>query len=145
MFWCVPCCVRVWEAHIFTETLTERKKAARHVTATLNIVGLVKVTYFGDHEVYAKGDLRWKGGSFPLCVQKQSSLFPVCLSPGVTLFFWPQLHILPFWFASLIETVQRFCLFLWPQMFQQPCIVLSDSLIKLSPCSEWEPTTQPGE
>lgn len=147
MFWCVPCCVCVWEAQIFTKTLTERKRAARHVTATLNIVGLVKVTYIGDHEVYAKGDLRWKRGSFPWCERKQSSLFPVCLSPSVTLFFWPLCTIS--YYALLVRLFNwnsaRFCLFLWPQMFQQPCVALSDSLIKLSPCSEWEPTTQPSE
>lgn len=53
---CVWLCV--FEAHILTKIQTEKKRAARRVTATLNIVVFVKVTHLGDQEAYVKGDLQ---------------------------------------------------------------------------------------
>lgn len=51
-------CGCVFLTHILTKIQTEKKRAARRVTATLSIVVFVKVTHLGDQEAYVKGDLQ---------------------------------------------------------------------------------------
>lgn len=89
-----------------------------------------------------------KRGALSVCVNKSKVLCFPCVKALVFLFFSDlflsaPLYFLPFQFTFLTWNSRSFCLFFRPQMFQQPYVALSDSLVILSPCGEWEPTTQP--
>lgn len=157
MFWCVPACARgyvyFWEAHILTKTQSERKSAARRVTGAQNIVGFVNVLLSASPlwKSLTLGIKRliWKVTSCesvffpPVYVNKSSSALPLCQSPILLFSFDLSPHRYnsspPLW----ARNGRQFFQFYGHGCLPLPSVALSDSLIKLGPCSEWKSTDQP--